>query len=593
MRTKTRHSILVTSVLAAALALASGASLAQQVVNLTAGPAATTLPDGSTVPMWGYTCGATVTGSTATCAALNPNALAPTGSTPWSPVVITVPTTRDTNGNPQPVALTVTLTNNLSFTAGTAPNTAVNNIPTSLVIVGQVGGGLGGGGTNTPSPQHVPQSVTWAVAGNSQSTFTGPDGNPATVQFVPPPQPGRVQSFGTEVVVGTPQTLTWGNLLPGTYLLESGTHPSIQGPMGLYGIVVVTATPVPASGATTSGTQGAAYTGVYYDSEVPVSLSEIDPVQNAAVNTAVTSVGFSETAVIALGNKSVVTSVGVNAGGSGYKVGDPLNITGGGGKGAAASVATVDPSGAILTILVNNGGSGYTSVPNAVVNSGSGTGASVSASIANVSAGDSCVDTTGKAAVCYPPAVNYNPLYFTMNGVAFDKTNAAASTFPALPAIASPTLTGSTTGGNVLVRLVNAGLRMHVPAIVGSLTGATPVGGFTLIAEDGNLLPGVPRVQSEVFMSAGKTYDVMINGPTTAGAPAFPLYDRQLSLSGNAVNRDAGMIAYLGVNGGTAPTSGTTASAQANPDTYSSVIAAKTFVVSDPSKGVIDRKSVV
>src|SRR2546429_7347676 len=41
------------------------------------------------------------------------------------------------------------------------------------------------------------------------------------------------------------------------------------------------------------------------------------------------------------------------------------------------------------------------------------------------------------------------------------KTNAAASLFPVSP-------TGVT--GNVLLRLVNAGLRMHVPSIVGSLT---------------------------------------------------------------------------------------------------------------------------
>ena len=45
---------------------------------------------------------------------------------------------------------------------------------------------------------------------------------------------------------------------------------------------------------------------------------------------------------------------------------------------------------------------------------------------------------------------------------------------------------------------------MHVPSIVGSLTG-TGAAGFSLIAEDGNVLPGVPRVQSEVFMAAGKT----------------------------------------------------------------------------------------
>ena len=40
--------------------------------------------------------------------------------------------------------------------------------------------------------------------------------------------------------------------------------------------------------------------------------------------------------------------------------------------------------------------------------------------------------------------------------------------------------------------------------------------GFTLIAEDGNPFPNLhaaPRVQTDVFMAAGKTYDVMINVP--------------------------------------------------------------------------------
>jgi len=46
----------------------------------------------------------------------------------------------------------------------------------------------------------------------------------------------------------------------------------------------------------------------------------------------------------------------------------------------------------------------------------------------------------------------------------------------------------------VLVRFVNAGLRMHVPSIVGAFanTNAAPVPGFALIAEDGNVLPGAP-----------------------------------------------------------------------------------------------------
>ena len=137
-----------------AFLLASGASFAQQQINLTAGPATATLPDGSAVPMWGYSCGAAINGSTANCTALNPAA---TITTPagWSPVVITVPTEQD---------LQINLTNNLSFAAGTGTNT----VPTSLVIVGQLGGGLGTTATSTPSPDHssLPSNNTsWPIAG--------------------------------------------------------------------------------------------------------------------------------------------------------------------------------------------------------------------------------------------------------------------------------------------------------------------------------------------------------------------------------------------------------------------------------------------
>jgi hypothetical protein len=410
-----------------------------------------------------------VSSSTATCAALSPKA-------GWSPVVITVPTGSD---------LQINLTNNLSFSNG-------NSVPTSLMIVGQLGGGLGtrrftlqSGPLGCPDQHHVAYRLYRSSAGN-----------PA------PAQGPRVQSFGTEVAAGATTSLTWTAPRAGTYLIESGTHPSIQGSMGLYGILVVTAAP-------SGGTAGTAYPGVSYNAEVPLLFSEIDPVQNRAVAAAVNTAGFTETAVWS---------------------GQP-------------------------------GGCG------------------------NPSSG------VGVYQTCYPPVVNYTPLYYLINGVAFDKTNTTGSLFPVSPA------TGVT--GNVLVRLVNAGSRMHVPAIVGSQTGtavapAVPPSGFSLIAEDGNPLPGIPRIQNEVFMAAGKTYDVMLNVPaactpvspaTTCVNPALPVYDRELSLSGNATARDSGMLAYIGINSA-APAAGSVA-ATANPDTYPSVLPGEPLTVSDPSKGVV------
>jgi hypothetical protein len=553
---------------ASLLLLGSGAASAQQQINLTAGPATATLPDGTTVPMWGYTCGTKVTGSLATCFALNAAAAAPAPATPWSPVVITVPSGQD---------LRINLTNQLSFPTGTgSPNNAV---PTSLVIVGQVGGGLGTGATYTPSPAHAPQGVTWSIPGDTSGAA-----------FNPPAQGKRVQSFATEVAPGAVSTsLTWSAPRPGTYLLESGTHPSIQGPMGLYGIVVVTCSPADTSGTCTPGT---AYPGVTYGAEVPLLLSEIDPNQNEAVQVAVTTAGFSETSARVL--RDTVTGVaptldasGNPIAGSGYKVGDTVTFlptTACVVPLANGQVTQVDSNGAI-TAVTFTGGQQCSQIPNATVNTATGTGASLTAALSL--AGTMCSDG---AKACYPPAVNYTPLYYLVNGAAFDKTNPATSLFSAVPGTASQPVSS----GGVLVRLVNAGLRMHVPSIVGTTTGAKGAAGMSLVAEDGNVLPGVPRVQSEVFMAAGKTVDVMINPPQPASgvAPAaLAIYDRELSLSANRTARDGGMLAYIGVNGGQ-PAAGGKGAAVARNDAYNAVFPCasapcRTLTVSDPARGVI------
>ena len=462
MRSNTLKATLTKTVLAVTvLLLGAGVSFAQT-VNLTAAPAGASLPDGQTVPMWGYTCGtgAAAAVAPATCAASNP--AAGTTGTIWSPVVITVP----------PGSLTINLTNSLP-----AP------LATSLVIVGQLGGGLGDvtQRTTTLSPDHsTPQNTTWPIAGDS----TGP-------QFTPPGQAPRVQSFSTEVANAATTPLTWTALKPGTYLIESGTHPSIQGPMGLYGVLVVTTAPTTTAGVTTPGTAYPATTttaAVPYDADVPLVLSEIDPVQNKAVNFAVSTAGFSETTV-------------------------------------------------------------WSGLPGGCGNVASGT-----------------------YGTCYPPAVNYDPRYYLVNGVAFNRTNPIGSQF----SVAAPATTG-----RILVRFVNAGLRMHVPSIVGAQTGTPVVSGFGLIAEDGNVLPGLTRVQSEVFLAAGKTYDVLVSAP--AAAATLPVYDRQLSLSANN-QRDGGMLAYVSVNGGAGLPS--VAAATLRPDTYFCTPGVP-LTISDPAKGVV------
>jgi len=48
------------------LILVAGTAFGQQQINLTAMPTTTTMPDGTVLPMWGYFCGAAVSGSTST-----------------------------------------------------------------------------------------------------------------------------------------------------------------------------------------------------------------------------------------------------------------------------------------------------------------------------------------------------------------------------------------------------------------------------------------------------------------------------------------------------------------------------------------------
>src|SRR5258708_9553288 len=219
MRMNNMKAILKAATLAvAALLLTASASFAQQQVNLTAAPTTTTLPDGTTVQMWGYSCGTAAANPApvATCAKLNLAAPAATLTTPagWSPVVITVPTWQ---------ILQINLTNNLSFlpTGGTTPY----NIPTSLVIVGQLGGGLGTTATSTASPDHsLAQQVTRPIPSPGAAN-------------TPPSQGARVQSFSTDVAATpatTAQTPTpptfrspTTHLRPGTDLLEARTHPPI------------------------------------------------------------------------------------------------------------------------------------------------------------------------------------------------------------------------------------------------------------------------------------------------------------------------------------------------------------------------------
>ena len=485
---KTQHDLVKRALLAGIALLATvGVAQAQNTVSLTAARQTALMSDGASVPMWGWVCSTTTAAVGATCTQTNGAAqtVPATGtSTLWQPPLIRVPAAVA----PATTGLTITLTNTLP-------------VETSLVIVGQIPqaadvNGLGAPVRESGRPQHPAQTAsTWTIA------------TPAD-PFQPPTQSARARSFVAEAAAGGSATYTFTNLRPGTYLIESGTYPAIQGPMGLYGVLVVTT--APATGAagtaypspcTTTTSAACVTTGVQYDADAVVLLSEIDPVQNSAVDA------------------FLVKSAGCAAA-------------------AGACTGTI----------------------------------SAAAEMTKWSLACSTMGPAATANTCYPPAVDYTPLYYLIDGAAFDPANPSASQLN----VGSSTAAATASTG-VLLRMVNAGLRMHLPSAVG-----LPM---VQMAEDGTLEPDVavalttghyaqsatgvtftqtvatattptPKVVSDVFMPAGKVIDALVFPPSSGAytAGSYAVFDRELSLSANSTKRDSGMEAYLVVNGGAAGT---------------------------------------
>jgi hypothetical protein len=202
--------------LAVLVLLAAGPALAVDiVVNLVAEKVNLTMPGtGEVVPMWGYR-----------LASADPG----TATVPGPTIAAT---TDDT--------LTINLTNNLNLGPGLIE-------PTSIVIPGQMASEV-----NAMVP-------TW----NNGST----GGRTSATQ--------RVRSFTHETLPAGVATYQWNNLNPGTYLIQSGTHPAVQIQMGLYAVLKVD----DAGG-------GSVYGRDYVNGEGIVMLfSEIDPALHSAVAT--------------------------------------------------------------------------------------------------------------------------------------------------------------------------------------------------------------------------------------------------------------------------------------------------------------------
>jgi len=221
-KAKTMKNYIKHGLLCGFLSLAASNASAEE-YTLCASAFTKTLPDGSSVPMWGY---AKENGIATSCA-----------DAPQVPG----PELRVTTGS-----LTIHLVNDLTE-------------PTSLVIPGQ------------EMPTSLTSGPTWNDGSLPGSRCANMDAYPANCD--PSEMVKRVRSFGAEAAAGDTQDYVWaaGEIGNGTMIYHSGTHPQKQLYMGLYGAVM------------SDAAAGEAYAGVAYNDEVVLFYSEIDPVLNRSI----------------------------------------------------------------------------------------------------------------------------------------------------------------------------------------------------------------------------------------------------------------------------------------------------------------------
>ncbi|BBO85622.1 hypothetical protein DSCO28_61880 [Desulfosarcina ovata subsp. sediminis] len=118
----------------------------------------------------------------------------------------------------------------------------------------------------------------------------------------------------------------------------------------------------------------------------------------------------------------------------------------------------------------------------------------------------------------YPSTFDYYPQYFLINGEVYN---------PGSLPISIPV------SQDILLRLVNAGLKPHTPTLGGGLY-------MTLYAEDGNLYPFTVE-QYSFQLPPAKTVDAVLN---IGNAGTYSLYDRSLALTNGPVS-GGGMLVHL------------------------------------------------
>lgn len=216
-----------------------------------------------------------------------------------------------------------------------------------------------------------------------------------------------------------------------------------------------------------------------------------------------------------------VSSITVNAGGSGYTSAPSVSFSGGGGSGATAA-ATV-AGGAVTGITVTAGGSGYTSAPAVTLTGGGGTGASATA-IIDISAGRDL-----KVASVFTGWNNNNPVPFDntdTGSVTAITVTAGGSGYTSAPAV---TLAGgggtgasatATITGPVTSITINAGGSGYTSAPTVTFTGGGGSGATATATVEGGVVTGISVVNGGSGYTSAPGVSLSGGGGSGASATA-------------------------------------------------------------------------
>src|ERR1700674_2083347 len=190
------------ALVAAILLLSASVSFGQQVVNLTAGSAGITLPDGTGVPMWGYSCGTPVATVSTTASAVNGTTVTVAVALPINAVNAYIGTT---------------------LTVGTLQGIVTSNTATTLTVASWFPSGVA---------FSVPATGT-AVAINSTpatTTYTATTATDTSLAMVPNAYVGATITVGAatgKVTGNTATTLTFSAGWSGV------TAPAVNAPISI------------------------------------------------------------------------------------------------------------------------------------------------------------------------------------------------------------------------------------------------------------------------------------------------------------------------------------------------------------------------